>query len=378
MTALSGIRVIELGGIGPAPFCGMLLAEMGAEVIRVDRPSEVTHGLEPLRMMVGRSKKAIGLDLKSAGGIGVLHRLLATTDVLIEGFRPGVLERLGIGVDVLESTNPGLVIGRMTGWGQTGPYQSMAGHDINYISMSGALGAIGRSGERPVPPLNLVGDYGGGALYLTVGVLAALVERGTSGKGQVIDAAMVDGATSLMTPIYQLFGMGRWTAERESNLLDGAAPFYDTYATADGKAMAVGALEEPFYRVFIERLGLDLDDLPDRNNPSTWPDLKRVFTSVFKTKTRDQWEEIFTDTDACVTPVLDMAEAQTHPTNAERNVFTTADGLNQPAPAPRFSRTGSAVRGSTPSAGQHTDEILLDSGFSPAEIEAFRRDGSIA
>jgi alpha-methylacyl-CoA racemase len=378
MTALSGIRVIELGGIGPAPFCGMLLAEMGAEVIRVDRPSEVTHGLEPLRMMVGRSKKAIGLDLKSAGGIGVLHRLLVTTDVLIEGFRPGVLERLGLGVDVLEAINPILVIGRMTGWGQTGPYESMAGHDINYISMSGALGAIGRSGERPVPPLNLVGDYGGGALYLTVGVLAALVERAASGKGQVIDAAMVDGATSLMTPVYQLFGMGRWKTERESNLLDGAAPFYDTYETADGKAMAVGALEEPFYRVFIEGLGLDLDSLPDRNDPSTWPDLKRVFTSVFKAKTRDEWEKIFTATDACVTPVLDMAEAQIHPTNTERNVFTTADGLIQPAPAPRFSRTGSAVRGATPSAGQHTDEILLGSGFSTAEIETLRRDGSVA
>ncbi|HDL42188.1 MAG TPA: CoA transferase, partial [Actinobacteria bacterium] len=225
MTALAGIRVIELGGIGPAPFCGMLLADMGAEVIRVDRPSEVDRGLDPLRTMVGRSKRAIGLNLKTSPGVAVLHRILESADVLIEGFRPGVMERIGVGPDVLESTHPHLVVGRMTGWGQTGPFSAMAGHDINYISMSGALGSIGRAGERPVPPLNLVGDYGGGALYLAVGVLAALVERSVSGRGQVIDVAMVDGAASLMTPIYQMFGMGRWVEGRESNLLDGAAPF---------------------------------------------------------------------------------------------------------------------------------------------------------
>jgi alpha-methylacyl-CoA racemase len=378
MTALAGIRVIELGGIGPAPFCGMLLAEMGAEVIRVDRPSEVDHGLDPLRTMVGRSKKAIGLNLKTPPGVAVLHRILESADVLIEGFRPGVMERIGVGPDVLELMHPHLVVGRMTGWGQTGPFSAMAGHDINYISMSGALGSIGRAGERPVPPLNLVGDYGGGALYLAVGVLAALVERSASGRGQAIDVAMVDGAASLMTPIYQMFGMGRWVEGRESNLLDGGAPFYDTYGTSDGLAVAVGSLEEPFYRAMLAGLGLDEGDLPDRNDPSTWPELRERFAGVFRTKTRDEWEAIFTGTDACVTPVLNIAEAQTHRVNVDRDVFVTADGTTQPGPAPRFSRTASAVRGGTPSPGEHTDEILLGIGYTTAEVETLRVGGAIA
>ncbi|NOX21857.1 MAG: CoA transferase [Actinobacteria bacterium] len=378
MGTLSGIRVIELGGIGPVPFCGMLLAEMGAEVVRVDRPSEVAHGLNPLRLMVGRSKRAIGLNLKSADGMAVLHRLLESADVLLEGFRPGVLERIGVGPDVLESRHPSLVVGRMTGWGQTGPYSEMAGHDINYIAMSGALGSIGRTGERPVPPLNLVGDYGGGALYLAVGVLAALVERQGSGRGQVIDGAMIDGAASLMTPIYQMFGMGHWVEGRESNLLDGAAPFYDTYETADGKAVAVGPLEEPFYVTMLEGLGLDQQDLPDRNDVSTWPELKERFGDVFRTRTRAEWERIFFGTDACVTPVLTIAEAQAHRVNTEREVFVAADGIAQPGPAPRFSRTPSSVKGDTPGPGQHTDAVLDELGYSPAEVQRLRDGGAVA
>ncbi len=378
MGTLSGIRVIELGGIGPVPFCGMLLAEMGAEVVRVDRPSEVAHGLNPLRLMVGRSKRAIGLNLKSADGMAVLHRLLESADVLLEGFRPGVLERIGVGPDVLESRHPSLVVGRMTGWGQTGPYSEMAGHDINYIAMSGALGSIGRTGERPVPPLNLVGDYGGGALYLAVGVLAALVERQGSGRGQVIDGAMIDGAASLMTPIYQMFGMGHWVEGRESNLLDGAAPFYDTYETADGKAVAVGPLEEPFYVTMLEGLGLDQQDLPDRNDVSTWPELKERFGDVFRTRTRAEWERIFFGTDACVTPVLTIAEAQAHRVNTEREVFVAADGIAQPGPAPRFSRTPSSVKGDTPGPGQHTDAVLDELGYGPAEVQRLRDGGAVA
>ncbi len=378
MGTLSGIRVIELGGIGPVPFCGMLLAEMGAEVVRVDRPSEVAHGLNPLRLMVGRSKRAIGLNLKSADGMAVLHRLLESADVLLEGFRPGVLERIGVGPDALESRHPSLVVGRMTGWGQTGPYSEMAGHDINYIAMSGALGSIGRTGERPVPPLNLVGDYGGGALYLAVGVLAALVERQGSGRGQVIDGAMIDGAASLMTPIYQMFGMGHWVEGRESNLLDGAAPFYDTYETADGKAVAVGPLEEPFYVTMLEGLGLDQQDLPDRNDVSTWPELKERFGDVFRTRTRAEWERIFFGTDACVTPVLTIAEAQAHRVNTEREVFVAADGIAQPGPAPRFSRTPSSVKGDTPGPGQHTDAVLDELGYSPAEVQWLRDGGAVA
>ncbi|VAV93909.1 Alpha-methylacyl-CoA racemase [hydrothermal vent metagenome] len=378
MGTLSGIRIIELGGIGPVPFCGMLLAEMGAEVVRVDRPSEVAHGLNPLRLMVGRSKRAIGLNLKSADGMAVLHRLLESADVLLEGFRPGVLERIGVGPDVLESRHPSLVVGRMTGWGQTGPYSEMAGHDINYIAMSGALGSIGRTGERPVPPLNLVGDYGGGALYLAVGVLAALVERQGSGRGQVIDGAMIDGAASLMTPIYQMFGMGHWVEGRESNLLDGAAPFYDTYETADGKAVAVGPLEEPFYLTMLEGLGLDQQDLPDRNDVSTWPELKERFGDVFRTRTRAEWERIFFGTDACVTPVLTIAEAQAHRVNTEREVFVAADGIAQPGPAPRFSRTPSSVKGDTPGPGQHTDAVLDELGYGPAEVQRLRDGGAVA
>ena len=328
--------------------------------------------------MVGRSKRAIGLNLKSSDGMAVLHRLLESADVLLEGFRPGVLERIGVGPDVLESRHPSLVVGRMTGWGQTGPYSEMAGHDINYIAMSGALGSIGRTGERPVPPLNLVGDYGGGALYLAVGVLAALIERQGSGRGQVIDGAMIDGAASLMTPIYQMFGMGHWVEGRESNLLDGAAPFYDTYETADGKAVAVGPLEEPFYLTMLEGLGLDPQDLPDRNDVSTWTELKKRFGDVFRTRTRDEWERIFFGTDACVSPVLTIAEAQTHRANTEREVFVAADGIAQPGPAPRFSRTPSSVKGDTPGPGQHTDAVLDELGYGPAEVQRLRDGGAVA
>ena len=378
MGTLQGISVIELGGIGPAPFCGMLLADMGADVIRVDRPSEVEGGLDDMRRVSGRSKKSIGIDLKSADGIDVLKRLLGTTDVLIEGFRPGVIERLGIGPDVCESINARLVIGRMTGWGQTGPYASMAGHDINYIGLAGPLGAIGRSGERPVPPLNLVGDYGGGALYLIAGILAALVERESSGRGQVVDVAMVDGVASLMTPTYQLFGMGLWSSDRESNLLDGAAPFYDTYETADGKSMAVGPIEQPFYKAMLDGLDIDETELPDRDDPTNWPALKATFTAAFKTRTRDEWEAIFVGTDACVTPVLALDEVASHPVNIARDVFVASGDSSLPAPAPRFSRTPSNVSGDAPEPGANTDEILTAVGYGSEEIAALRGVGAIS
>lgn len=365
---LSGIRVIELAAIGPVPFCGMALADMGADVIRIDR-AHSTAALGALATGIcSRGKRSVALDLKDERGRRLALRLIEAADVLIEGFRPGVAERLGLGPEDCSAGNPGLIYGRMTGWGQDGPMASMAGHDINYIGLTGALHAIGDA--EPVVPLNLVADYGGGAVFLLTGVLAALVERNSSGIGQTVDAAMIDGAASLMTPTYQLRQAGLWHDKRRTNILDGAAPFYRTYRTADDRHIAVGALEPQFYAKLLELLGLDSGDRPHQMDRSGWPRLESELAATFASKPRKHWEELFSGQDACVTPVLSLEEAPVHEHNQARNTFMT-DGSNPlPAPAPRFSRTPSAAGGAALSIGAHTVEVLSESGVAATEIEA--------
>ncbi len=332
---LAGLRVVELAGIGPAPLACMILADLGADVIRVaraDNPDESwDHTL--------RSRRTISADLKSPEGIANVLELIDGADVLVEGFRPGVVERLGLGPEVCMARNPGLVYGRMTGWGQEGAFAHTAGHDINYISITGLLEAIGRPGERPVPPLNLVGDYGGGTMFLLLGVLAALFERQSSGRGQVIDAAMSDGASLLTQIIWSLRGAGRWSDERGRNLIDGSQPFYDTYVCADGRSMAVGCVEPQFFAIMVELLGLDATALPDQYDPTGAPRLRAALEEAFASRTMAEWATVFAGTDACVTPVLTFAEALEHPHLRDREVFTRLGDVDQPRPAPRFSRT---------------------------------------
>ncbi len=378
MGPLEGITIIELAGIGPGPFCASLFADMGAGVVRIDRPGGSGDLPDPMRAISGGGRRSIVIDLKRPEGVDVALALIEGADGLIEGYRPGVAERLGIGPEACLARNPSLVYGRMTGWGREGPYAAMAGHDIDYIALTGALHAIGPADGPPVPPLNLVGDYGGGALYLAMGMLAALVERATSGRGQVVDAAMVDGAASLMAPFYRLHAGGFWSERRGSNLLDGAAPFYTTYRTADDRYVAVGALEPRFYDELIAGLGFDDADLPDRMDPRNWPELRRRFAEVFATRTRDDWETEFTGTDACVAPVLSVAEAPHHPHNTARGVFVASPGGPVPAPAPRFGRTP-AVRPSSspPVPGADTEAVLVDHGFDHDEIARLRRAGVV-
>lgn len=378
MGPLEGIRVLEMAGIGPGPFCGMLLSDLGADVTRVDRVSSGGGLPAPLAAMSGRGRRSIAVDLKQPGGVAIVLDLVAKSDVFIEGFRPGVAERLGLGPDACRDRNPGLVYGRMTGWGQDGPLAAQAGHDINYVGLTGALHAIGRPGERPVPPLNLVADYGGGALFLAVGVLAALVERGRSGCGQVVDAAMVDGAALLTSPMYQLLAAGIWSDERGANILDGAAPFYDTYETADGGYLAVGPIEPLFYLELTAGLDLDLDELPAQLDASTWGEVKEVFAARFRTRTRDEWEEVFSESDACVTPVLSLTEAPQHPHNVARGVFVEIDGVMQPGPAPRFSRTTNAVPRPPVPPGTDTDQVLFELGLVESDIADLRAAGVVA
>ncbi|EOM75271.1 CoA transferase [Rhodococcus rhodnii] len=337
---LSGIRVVELAGIGPGPHAATLLADLGADVVRVQRPGLIPSGEGPRDQTV-RSRRIVEADLKSPDDIGSVLDLIDRADVLLEGFRPGVTERMGIGPQECLDRNPRLIYGRMTGWGQEGPLASNAGHDINYISLTGILHAIGRNGERPVPPLNMVGDFGGGSMFLVTGVLAALVERGVSGKGQVIDAAMVDGALALSHMMWSFRGTGMWSDERGVNFLDTGAPFYEVYETSDGRYMAVGAIEPQFYALLLSGIGLDPADLPHQLDQAKWPEMKKLFADRFAQKTRDEWAEIFYGTDACVSPVLTFAEAPQDAHIAARGSLAELDGITQHVPAPRFSRTPS-------------------------------------
>jgi alpha-methylacyl-CoA racemase len=380
MGPLAGYRIIEMAGIGPAPFAAMLLADMGAEVIRVDRREAADLGLpgrEPKFEVLHRGRRSIALDVKAEAGREVVKRLSAKADAIVEGFRPGVMERLGLGPDVLLALNPKLVFGRMTGFGQDGPLAQAAGHDINYIALAGVLHAIGRKGEAPVPPLNLVGDFGGGGMFLAFGVVCALLEAQRSGKGQVVDAAMVDGSATLMALMYGMFAQGTWKDERGVNVLDTGAPWYDTYQTKDGKWLSVGAIEARFYKEFVTKLGLKMSELPKQHDRSGWPDLRRRFTDTIATKTRDEWERIFAGSDACVAPILTLSEVADHPHNAARATFSRRDGVLQPAPAPRFSRTVPKMGGSPRKAGSDTEGVLADFGYKAGEIAALKESGVI-
>jgi alpha-methylacyl-CoA racemase len=380
MGPLAGITVIELAGIGPGPFCGMMLADMGAEVIRVDRAQSVQGGdpERPPADLLARGRRSVGVDLKSPDGVEVVLSLVERADALIEGFRPGVTERLGLGPDECLARNPRLVYGRMTGWGQDGPYASTAGHDINYISLAGALDPIGRRGEAPVPPLNLVGDFGGGGLLLAFGIVAGLLEARTSGQGQVIDAAMVDGAAALMTMTHSMRAMGIWNDERGTNMLDTGAHFYDVYETADGGYVSIGSIEPQFYAELLRLTGLEGEDLPWQHDRAQWPALKERLAGIFRTKTRDEWCEIMEGTDVCFAPVLTIPEAVAHPHNVHRGTFVEVAGIPQPGPAPRFSRTEAAIARPPAHAGQHTDEILAGAGFDADRIAKLRETGAVA
>jgi alpha-methylacyl-CoA racemase len=378
MGPLKGLRVIELAGIGPGPFCAMLLADMGADVVRVDRtePSNLGVPVDKRYEINGRNRRSVALNLKTAAGRDAVKRLIAGADVLIEGFRPGVAERLGLGPADCHAINPRLVYGRMTGFGQTGPMSQAAGHDLNYIALTGALHAIGPAGGKPVPPLNLVGDYGGGALYLAMGLLAALHERTQSGRGQVVDAAMVDGAASLASIFYGMTGSGRWNARRGDNLLDGGAPFYDTYETADGKYVSIGALEPKFFAEMANRIGLDARFVKGQYERKMWPEMRAEMARILRGKTRDAWSAELEGTDACFAPVLAISEAPQHPHAMARGAFIDVAGVVQPGPAPRFDRSTPEPVKPAPAVGAHTDEVLAEAGFSADEIAALHAAGA--
>ncbi|MGV0763077.1 CaiB/BaiF CoA-transferase family protein [Tistrella mobilis] len=376
MGPLQGIRVIEIAGLGPGPFCAMLLADLGADVLRIERATG--SGLfDPKFDLSNRGKRSVVLDLKKPEGVAAVLKLVESADILTEGFRPGVMERLGLGPDICLARNPKLVYGRMTGFGQTGPLAKVAGHDINYIAMSGALHAIGGP-DKPVPPLNLVGDFGGGALYLAFGLMAALIEAGRSGKGQVVDATMIDGAASLMTMMYGMAAAGSWDDRRSANLVDGGAHFYDTYETADGRHVSIGSIEPQFYAELIRLAGLDPAEFAAQNDKAEWPRMKARLVEVFKTKTRDEWCSLMEGSDVCFAPVLSMFEAPEHPHNRERGTFIEVDGVVQPGPAPRFSRTTPGRPTPPPAPGAHTDQGLADWGFSADEIAALKASGAAA
>ncbi len=376
---LTGVKVLELAGIGPGPFCGMLLADMGADVLRVDRLQANDLGLPvaPKFDIMSRGRRSIALDLKQAEAIQTVLALAARADALIEGFRPGVTERLGLGPDACFARNLRLVYGRITGWGQDGPLAQAAGHDINYIALSGALHAIGHKEGGPVPPLNLVGDFGGGGMVLAFGIACALYEARASGQGQVIDAAMSEGAASLMAMFYGRLAAGHWRDRRGVNVLDTGAPWYDAYETADGKHVAIGAIEGRFYAELLARLGLDAAALPGQFEFARWPELRAAFTAAFKTKTRDEWCREMEGTDVCFAPVLSLAEAPEHAHNKARGAFVAIDGVTQPAPAPRFSRTPGAIERGAPRRGEGGAQALADWGFDEKEIEGFRARGAL-
>ncbi|MFO7964718.1 MAG: CaiB/BaiF CoA-transferase family protein [Desulfobacterales bacterium] len=374
MGPLKGIKIIEVAGIGPGPFCAMMLADMGADIIRVDRKGSPGMGKFDI---LNRSRRSVAVDLKNPDGVELLLKLVEKADALQEGFRPGVMENLGLGPDECLGRNPRLVYGRMTGWGQEGPLSKAAGHDINYISLSGALHAIGHYGGKPVPPLNLVGDFGGGGMLLAFGMVCGLLEAKTSGKGQVVDAAMVDGSAALMAMMYGMKAAGIWKDERGTNMVDTGAHFYDTYQTADGKYISIGSIEPQFYALLLKLGQIDDPQFQNQHDRSNWPMLKEKIASVFKTKTRDEWCDIMLGTDTCFAPVLSMEEAITHPHNLARNTFVDIDGIDQPGPAPRFSRTKPEIQGPPPEPGQHNDSALSDWGITGEEIEALKKSGAL-
>ncbi len=376
---LTDVRIVELAGIGPAPFAGMMLADAGADIVRIDRFDRATHPPkeEPHVDLMNRGRRSVAVDLKHPDGVALVLRLVDRADGLMEGFRPGVAERLGLGPEVCLGRNPSLAYGRMTGWGQHGPLASRAGHDIDYIALAGALEPIGRAGERPLPPLNLVGDFGGGGMLLAFGMVAAILSARHTGKGQVVDAAMVDGAAALTTMVYTLRQAGVWQDERGTNLLDTGAHFYEVYETADGGYLGVGAIEPQFYAELVERMGLGDEELPGQMDRGAWPAMKERFAAVFASRTRAEWEAIFDGSDACVAPVLSFDEARSHPHNVERGTFTEVAGVVQPAPAPRFGGTPGAIRRPPPNPGQYGDEALGDWGLDTDEIDALRRSGAV-
>lgn len=369
---LEGLTIVELGGIGPVPFAGMMLADHGASVTQITRPRMGGAKGD----LTTRGKRSIGLDLKSEDGVEVALKLIEGADVVMEGFRPGTAERLGLGPDVSFEQNPSLIYGRMTGWGQGGPLSQQAGHDINYISLSGVLGSIGRAGHAPVPPLNLVGDFGGGALFLAFGLVSAVLVARESGRGQVVDAAMTDGSAVLMTPFFDVESRGG-LGPVGTNLLDSGSHFYNTYETSDGGYVSVGPLESEFYAELLEKLGLESSDLPEQMDSTAWPSMQGLFAERFRSRTRDEWVRIFAGSDACFAPVLGVAEAPHHPHNVARRSFVEVDGVVQPAPAPRFSATPSRPPGHTPVLGEDSVEVLLGAGFSQAAIDGLRASGVV-
>jgi len=376
---LAGIRIIEFAGKGPAPLCGMLLADLGADVIRLERPmpgSEIARA-ESAFDILHRNRRSIAVDLRTAGSGELARRLIAGADGLIEGYRPGVMERLGLGPDTCLADNPGLVYGRVTGWGQDGPWAGRAGHDINYLAITGALHAIGPRDGAPTPPLNLLADYGGGAMFLALGLVAALLEARQSGKGQVVDVAMVDAVASLMTAMQGLRQAGAWVEERGSNLLDGGAPFYGTYPTRDGRYIAVGPIEPQFFEQFVAGLGLDPSAFPDRMRAQNWDAQRDRIAAAIRQQPSDHWCALFEGTDACVTPVLTMSEAPSHPQNQARGTYVEFGGKLQASPAPRFSRTPGTLRSAPPAPGEHSEQILREAGYAPTEIQALRQAGVV-
>ena len=377
---LQGVRVVELGGLGPAPFGAMLLADMGADVVRIDRPERAVGA--PLEAAKGnvsdRGRRSVAVDLKHPDGAATVARLTDAADVFVEGFRPGVAERLGLGPEVLRDRNPRLIYARMTGWGQEGPYADRAGHDINYIAVAGPLAHIGRAGQPPTPPLNLLGDFGGGGLLLAFGVACALAERSSSGVGQVIDAAMVDGAAILSASIAPGYALGYFHPERGTNWLDSGAPYYDVYECADGRWLSIGAIEDRFYANLLDGLGLDPAALPDQDDESRWPELRAQLAAAVRTRTADEWMAVVADPDNCVAPVLPFTEVLDDPHLAARGTYVDPAGILQPAPAPRFDRTSPSLDRPPPPAGHHTDEVLGEAGFAAAEIAALRQAGAVA
>lgn len=370
---LNGVKVIELAGIGPGPYAGQLLADMGADVIVIDRPG----GSIVPKAIDARGKRSMILDLKNPDAVAVLLKLVETADVLIEGLRPGVTERMGVGPDACHAINPGLIYGRMTGWGQSGPWSHTAGHDINYISMTGVLNAIGKEGQPPVPPLNMVGDFGGGSMFLVNGILAAIIERGRTGKGNIVDAAIVDGTLSLMSFVHGMAGMGQWRTQRETNLLDGSVPFYRCYMTADGKFMAVGCIEPQFFAGMMERLPIDKDAFGSQHDRAAWPKQHEMLEDVFATQTRDAWEAIFAGTDACVTPVLDYVEAASHPANAERNALVQDGRWLHPQIAPRLATQPLATHFEIATKGGDYAAILAEAGLGDDDISQLIAAGAV-